>query len=110
MDIAAWLRSLGLERYEPALRENEIDLDVLPELTEADLVTLGLPLGPRRKLLKAIAGLREGARHRPLPKRFPRHEGRVSFSRSVASTGSRSRTGTGSSARSALLSLTSQSM
>src|SRR5437870_13549623 len=57
MDIAAWLRGLGLERYEPALRENEIDLDVLPDLTEADLVTLGLPLGPRRKLLKAIAAL-----------------------------------------------------
>ena len=61
MDIAAWLGSLGLERYEPAFRGNEIDLDVLPDLTEADLVTLGLPLGPRRKLLKAIAGLREGA-------------------------------------------------
>jgi len=61
MDIAAWLRSLGLERYEPAFRENEIDFDVLPDLTEADLVTLQLPLGPRRKLLKAIAGLREGA-------------------------------------------------
>src|ERR1700751_4917590 len=61
MDITAWLRSLGLERDEPAFRENEIDLDVLPDLTEADLVTLGLPLGPRRKLLKAIAGLREDA-------------------------------------------------
>jgi class 3 adenylate cyclase len=34
---------------------------VLPELTEADLVTLGLPLGPRKKLLKAIAALREDA-------------------------------------------------
>ena len=61
MDIAAWLASIGLERYEPAFRENEIDLDVLSELTEADLVTLGLPLGPRRKLLKAIVGLRESA-------------------------------------------------
>ena len=65
MDIAVWLRSLGLERYEPALRENEIDLDVLPELTEADLVTLGLPLGPRRKLLKAIAALRQGGLRPP---------------------------------------------
>jgi class 3 adenylate cyclase/tetratricopeptide (TPR) repeat protein len=60
MEIAAWLGSLGLERYEPAFRENEIDLDVLPELTEADLLSLGLPLGPRRKLLKAIAELRGG--------------------------------------------------
>ncbi len=61
MDIAAWLGSLGLERYEPAFRENEIDLDLLPELTETHLVALGLPLGPRLRLLKAIAALREGA-------------------------------------------------
>src|SRR5499427_9141830 len=58
MDIEAWLQGLGLERYAPAFRDNEIDAEVLPELTEADLATLGLPLGPRRKLLKAIAGLR----------------------------------------------------
>lgn len=37
MDIAAWLGSLGLERYEPSFRENEIDLDLLPELTETIL-------------------------------------------------------------------------
>ena len=61
MDIAAWLRDLGLERYEAAFRENEIDAEVLPQLTEAHLATLGLPLGPRLKLLKAIAALREGA-------------------------------------------------
>ena len=48
MDIAAWLRELGLERYEPAFRENEIDAEVLPELTESDLSALGLPIGPRR--------------------------------------------------------------
>jgi class 3 adenylate cyclase len=60
MDIAAWLRELGLERYEPAFRENEIDAEVLPDLTESDLSALGLPIGPRRKLLKAIAALREG--------------------------------------------------
>jgi hypothetical protein len=58
MDIAAWLGSLGLERYEPAFRENEIDAGVLPELTDPDLTALGLPIGPRRKLLKAIASLR----------------------------------------------------
>jgi class 3 adenylate cyclase len=54
VDIAAWLRSLGLERYEEAFRENEVDWEVLPELNEADLERLGLPLGPRKKLLKAI--------------------------------------------------------
>jgi class 3 adenylate cyclase len=61
MDVAAWLREFGLERYEPAFRDNEIDAEVLPALTEGDLVTLGLPLGPRRKLLNAIAELREGS-------------------------------------------------
>src|SRR6516162_9222088 len=61
MDIAAWLRDLGLERYESAFRENEIDAEVLPQLTEAHLATLGVPLGPRLKLLKAIAALRQGA-------------------------------------------------
>jgi class 3 adenylate cyclase len=65
MDIEAWLQGLGLERYVPAFREDEIDAEVLPELTEADLATLGLPLGPRRKLLKAIAGLREAAASSP---------------------------------------------
>jgi hypothetical protein len=57
MHVADWLRSLGLEQYEPAFRENEIDWAVLSELTEADLEKLGLPLGPRKKLPKAIAGL-----------------------------------------------------
>ena len=60
MDIAAWLRSLGLERYEPVFRDNEIDAAVLPELTDEHLKELGLPLGPRLKLLKAIAALRAG--------------------------------------------------
>ena len=65
MDIAAWLRGLGLERFEPAFRESEIEIEVLPELTEADLVSLGLPLGPRRKLLKEIAALRQAATPAP---------------------------------------------
>ena len=60
MDVAAWLRGLGLERYEPTFRENEVDAEVLPELTESDLTTMGLPVGPRRKLLKTIAA-RDGA-------------------------------------------------
>jgi class 3 adenylate cyclase len=67
MDIAAWLRGLGLEAYEPAFRDNQIDAEVLPELTESHLAALGLPLGPRLKLLKAIAALRQGA----LPSRAP---------------------------------------
>ena len=59
MDIAAWLADLGLERYEPAFRENEIDLDILPSLTAEDLKDLGVVIvGHRRKLLEAIAGLK----------------------------------------------------
>ena len=42
MDIGGWLRELGLERYEQAFRQNEIDLRVLPELTADDLKELGV--------------------------------------------------------------------
>jgi class 3 adenylate cyclase/predicted ATPase len=62
MDIGGWLRGLGLERYEQAFRENEIDLRVLPELTAEDLKELGVAaIGHRRLLLKAIADLAAGA-------------------------------------------------
>jgi hypothetical protein len=58
MDFAAWLRSLGLERYEAIFRENAIDETVLPDLTDQDLEKLGVLLGHRRKLLHAIANLK----------------------------------------------------
>ena len=58
--IAAWLRSLDLEQYEQAFRDNAIDIEVLPELNEADLEKLGVLLGHRKKLLKAIADLSVG--------------------------------------------------
>jgi hypothetical protein len=52
VDIAAWLRGLGLERYEEAFRENEIDAEVLLRLTADDLTSLGVTaIGHRRKLL-----------------------------------------------------------
>src|SRR5499425_2065388 len=58
MDIAAWLRGLGLERYVPAFRDNEIDWEVLPKLTSEDLREIGVAaIGHRRKLLDAIATL-----------------------------------------------------
>ena len=58
MDIAAWLRQLGLERYEQAFRENEIGLDILPKLTGEDLKEIGvIPVGDRRRLLEAITAL-----------------------------------------------------
>jgi predicted ATPase/class 3 adenylate cyclase len=58
VDIPAWLRSLGLERYEDAFRANAIDADVLPDLTDADLEKLGVILGDRKRLLKTSAALR----------------------------------------------------
>jgi class 3 adenylate cyclase/predicted ATPase len=61
MDVVVWLRSLGLAKYEAVFRENEIDADVLPELSEVDLEKLGVPLGHRKRLLKAIAALRNDA-------------------------------------------------
>ncbi len=57
MDVGAWLRNLGLGQYEAAFRENEIDVEVLPDLTDADLEKLGVPMGHRKRLLKAVAGL-----------------------------------------------------
>jgi hypothetical protein len=52
VDILAWLRELGLERYEQAFRENEIAADILPKLTADDLKDIGVTIvGHRRKLL-----------------------------------------------------------
>jgi class 3 adenylate cyclase len=60
VDIAAWLRELGLERYEQAFQENEIDVEILPKLTAEDLRDIGVTIvGHRRKLLEAIAALAE---------------------------------------------------
>jgi class 3 adenylate cyclase/tetratricopeptide (TPR) repeat protein len=58
MDVVVWLRSLGLERYEAAFRENEINERVLSSLTQEDLKEIGVgPVGHRRMLLEAIAAL-----------------------------------------------------
>jgi class 3 adenylate cyclase/predicted ATPase len=61
MDLGGWLRSLGLEQYEAAFRQNAIDDTVLHDLTEDHLREIGIPLGARLKLLKAIAALRARA-------------------------------------------------
>jgi class 3 adenylate cyclase len=57
IDVGGWLRSLGLGQYEALFRASEIDVDILPELTEVDLEKLGVPLGPRKRLLRAISVL-----------------------------------------------------
>ena len=62
MDLGEWLRGLGLGQYETSFRENGVDAEVLPDLTtDADLEKLGVLLGHRKRLLKAIAGLKSAA-------------------------------------------------
>jgi hypothetical protein len=62
MDVADWLRALGLEQYKATFRENAVGVELLPDLTADDLKDLGVTLtGHRRQLLKAIAALRDNA-------------------------------------------------
>src|SRR5215210_5564695 len=53
--IARWLEGLGLSKYAAAFDDAEIDLAALPYLTDHDLKELGLPLGPRRKIVAEAA-------------------------------------------------------
>ena len=55
LEIANWLGQLGLGRYAQRFAENEIDLSVLPHLTDQDLKEMDIPLGHRRKILAAIS-------------------------------------------------------
>jgi class 3 adenylate cyclase len=55
--LSRWLQELGLERYAPVFADNDVDLEALGLLTDAELEKLGVSLGHRKKLLKAIAEL-----------------------------------------------------
>ncbi len=58
MDIAAWLRGLGLEQYGQLFRDNDIDGEILCGMTAEDLKELGISsFGHRRRLLNAITAL-----------------------------------------------------
>src|ERR1700737_136906 len=107
MDVAAWLRGLGLEQYAPAFHDNAIDGEVLRELTADDLKDLGVTLvGHRRKLLAAISAFgaepathdaaQSGERARSAPDSTPsigaaRRQLTVMFSDLVGSTALSSR-------------------
>ncbi|MEH6611747.1 MAG: adenylate/guanylate cyclase domain-containing protein [Halioglobus sp.] len=54
-NVTTWLERIGLAKYAPSFAEHEIDLEILPELSDADLKDIGLPLGPRRKVQSALA-------------------------------------------------------
>jgi len=81
LDIAGWLRGIGLEQYAAAFAEHDVDHSVLPSLTGEDLKEIGVAtVGHRRKLLEAIASLRTEA---PEPEK-PSSEGVMSERREVA--------------------------
>ena len=92
MDVSDWLRKLGLERYEAAFSDNEIDWEALPKLTAEDLKDLGVVLGShRRKLLEAIGALHgktdaAAERRLPVPAAAERRQLTVMFCDLVGST------------------------
>jgi hypothetical protein len=59
-ELESWLRSIGLGKQIELFRANDIDLDIASHLTESDLIGLGLSLGDRRRLMRAIATLAKG--------------------------------------------------
>src|SRR3954464_4720941 len=65
--IAAWLEEIGLGKYADAFRSNDIDFDVLPALGQDELKELGVSLGDRQRLLKAIAARSAPAAEIPAP-------------------------------------------
>ncbi len=71
LNIDQWLQGLGLAKYSGLFAENEIGLDVLPDLTEVDLKDLGIPLGDRKRLLKSIVSLSDRPAESSTPKARP---------------------------------------
>ncbi len=73
-EIATWLQEIGLGEHAVLFAENDIDIDLLPELTDDDLKELGLSLGHRKRLLRAIAELETVAEPRAVPAAAPAAE------------------------------------
>ncbi|MGI9507231.1 MAG: AAA family ATPase, partial [Geminicoccaceae bacterium] len=84
MTIETWLKGLGLERYLELFHENDIDEDVLPDLTESDLETLGISLGHRKKLLRGIVALTDQSLNEAPQPATPPTQSSVSDRRSSA--------------------------
>ena len=53
-DLGIWLKSIRMGKYLQVFIDNEIDVDVIAELTDNDLKDLDIPVGSRRRLLKAV--------------------------------------------------------
>jgi class 3 adenylate cyclase/tetratricopeptide (TPR) repeat protein len=87
--IEDWLIRLGLGQYAKRFEANFVDLSVLPDLTEEDLISLGVPLGHRRKILRAIADrdqTQRAAIEAPRPDEPERRQLTVMFCDLVGST------------------------
>jgi class 3 adenylate cyclase/tetratricopeptide (TPR) repeat protein len=65
--IVDWLDRQGLSKYKAVFVDNDVDLEVLPRLSEDDLRELGLPLGARKRILQAVAELRAQRATIPAP-------------------------------------------
>src|SRR5262245_11754199 len=78
MDVSAWLQNVGLGKYAPAFIENAIDFDVLPELTEDDLEKLGMPLGDRKRFIRAIKAMPGGSPSASIPSEVRQSPGKHS--------------------------------
>jgi class 3 adenylate cyclase/predicted ATPase len=60
--VSAWLENLELDRYREAFQQHAITWDVLPELNDDDLLSMGVLLGHRKKLLRAIVQLSQSSK------------------------------------------------
>src|SRR5438045_7820017 len=91
-NLQEWLKDLGLEQYARIFADNDIDFDILSDLAESDLEKLGLSLGHRRKLLRALAALQpaptqpEASPTTPETQEAERRQVTVLFSDLVGST------------------------
>jgi class 3 adenylate cyclase len=65
--IAEWLQKLGMSEYAERFAENRIDFSILPELTDQHLKDLGIALGDRLKMLRAIRELADAIPPSPAP-------------------------------------------
>ena len=82
MDIAGWLRGLGLEQYTQLFRDNDLDGEILCGMTAEDLKELGISsFGHRRRLLDAIAALRTAVLSEPSTGTSARYRSSEAYSR-----------------------------
>jgi len=67
-DLVQWLARIGLEQYAQSMHENDIDFEILQEITDSDLKEIGISIGHRRKILAAIKKLNdeEANSHQPI--------------------------------------------